>query len=271
MIEQIKNALAEVPRGTASSVHYLYLARIPFLGWVTLFALPLLAITVGQPLVLAAYDLRSSGEAFFVGIAYGLAGGSIYFTAHVITNLCSSRFRLEIKPIVQSRIDKAWASAILLALFINILVGASASKPVLSYTGQIGAAMVGGMLVAFAAGAISSSFPKNPVYRNLVWFGLKIGLRKQKGYLRPISAGVETDDPENWKYEEGHVRAASYTFIVVIAYCIITGKQIAPLVALMLLLSLWVLILAGVTFFGTVTDCHCWSFSLSIFGSQGFL
>jgi hypothetical protein len=253
MIERIKNALAEVPRGTASSVHYLYLARIPFLGWVTLFALPLLAITVGRPLILAAYDLGSSGEAFFVGIAYGLAGGSIYFTAHVITNLCSSRFRLEIKPIVQSRIDKAWASAILLALLINILVGASASKPVPSYTGGIAAAMVGGMLVAFAgafaAGAISSSFPKNPVYRNVVWLGLKIGLRKQKGYLRPISAGIETNNPENWKYEDGHVRAASYTFIVIIAYCIITGKQIAPLVALMLLLSLWVLILAGVTFF----------------------
>jgi len=253
MIERIKNALAEVPRATASTVHYLYLARIPFLGWVTLFALPLLAITVGRPLVLAAYDLASSGEAFLVGIGFGLAGGSIYFTAHVITNLCSNRFRLEIIRVVQSRIDKVWASAILLALLINILVGASASKPVLSYSGGIAAAMVAGMLVAFAgsfaAGAISSSFPKNPVYRNLVWFGIKIGLRKQKGYLRPVSAGVETNDPANWQYEEGHVRAASYTFIVIVAYCIITGKQIAPLVALMLLLSLWVLVLAGVTFF----------------------
>ena len=211
MIERIKNALAEVPRATASIVHYLYLARIPFLGWVTLFALPLLAITVGRPLVLAAYDLGSSGEAFFVGIAFGLAGGSIYFTAHVITNLCSTRFRLEIIRIVQSRIDKAWASAILLAFLINILVGASASKPVLSYSGRIAAAMVAGMLVAFAgtfvAEAISSSFPKNPVYRNLVWFGIKIGLGKQKGYLRPVSADVETNDPAKWKYEEGHVRA----------------------------------------------------------------
>ena len=239
MIERIKNALAEGPRATASTVHYLYLARIPFLGWVTLFALPLLAITIGRPLVLAAYDLASSGEAFFVGIAFGLAGGSIYFTAHVITNLCSNRFRLEINRIVQSRIDKVWASAILLALLINILVGASTSKPVLSYSGGIAAAMVAGMLVAFAgtfaAEAISSSFPKNPVYRNLVWFGIKIGLRKQKGYLRAVSADVETNDPANWKFEEGHVRAASYTFIVVVAYCIITAKQIAPLVALMLL------------------------------------
>src|SRR5258708_40123864 len=110
MIERIKNALAEVPRASASSIHYVYLARIPFLGWGTLFALPLLAITVGRPLVLAAYDLASSGEAFFVGIAYGLAGGSIYFTAHGITNLCSSRFRLKINPILQSRIHTAEAS-----------------------------------------------------------------------------------------------------------------------------------------------------------------
>src|SRR5437899_12603525 len=85
MIERIKNALGEVPRATASTVHYLDLARIPFLGWVTLFALPLLAITVGRPVVLADYDLASSGEAFFVGIAYGLAFVSMYLTAHVTT------------------------------------------------------------------------------------------------------------------------------------------------------------------------------------------
>jgi len=78
MKERIKNALAEVPRATVSTAHYLYLARIPFLGWVALFALPLLAIAVGRPLVLAAYDLASSGEAFFVGMAFGLAGGSIF-------------------------------------------------------------------------------------------------------------------------------------------------------------------------------------------------
>src|SRR5207248_6597103 len=78
MMERIKNALAEGPRAAASTIHYLYLARIPFLGWLTLFVLPLFARWVGRPLVLGAYDLTSGGEAFFVGIAYGLAGGSIY-------------------------------------------------------------------------------------------------------------------------------------------------------------------------------------------------
>src|SRR5437762_1410297 len=253
MMERIKNALAEGPRAAASTIHYLYLARVPFLGWLTLFVLPLFARWVGRPLVLGAYDLASGGEAFFVGIAYGLAGGSIYFTAHVITNLCSKRFRLVIDPIVQSRIDKVWAGAIIVAFFVNILVAAAASKPIYSYSGQIAGAMVLGMLIAFAgalvAREISFRLAKNPTYRGLVWLGIKIGLRKQKGYLRPVSADVETNDPANWKYEEGHVRAVSYTFIVIVAYCIITGKQIAPLVALMLLLSLWVLVLAGVTFF----------------------
>src|SRR6266513_4746237 len=253
MIERIKNALAEVPRAAASTIHYLYLARIPFLGWLTLFVLPLFAIWVGRPLVLAAYDLASTGQAFFVGIADGLAGGSIYFAAHVITKRFSKRFRLVIDPIVQSRIDKVWAGAIIVAFFVNILVAAAASKPIHSYSGQIAGAMVLGMLIAFAgalaAREISFRLAKNPTYRGLVWLGIKIGLRKQKGYLRPVSADVETNDPANWKYEEGHVRAASYTFIVIVAYCIITGKQIAPLVALMLLLSLWVLVLAGVTFF----------------------
>ena len=48
---------------------------LPWLGH--LFVLPLFAIWVGRPLVLGAYDLASSGEAFFVGIAYGLAGGTV--------------------------------------------------------------------------------------------------------------------------------------------------------------------------------------------------
>src|SRR5439155_7919275 len=41
MMERIKNALAEGTRAAASTIHYLYLARIPFLGWLTLFVLPL--------------------------------------------------------------------------------------------------------------------------------------------------------------------------------------------------------------------------------------
>src|SRR5947207_9397485 len=253
MMEWIKNALAEGPRAAASTIHYLYLARIPFLGWLTLFVLPLFARWVGRPLVLAAYDLASGGEAFFVGIAYGLAGGSVYFTAHVITNLCSKRFRLVIDPIVQSRIDKMWAGAIIVAFLVNILVAAAASKPIHSYSGQIAGAMVLGMLIAFAgalaAREISLRLAKNPTYRGWVWLGIKIGLRNQKGYLRPVSADVETNNPAKWEYEDGHIRAVCYTFIVIVAYCIITGNQIAPLVALMLLLSLWVLVLAGVTFF----------------------
>src|SRR5205814_5554500 len=116
----------------------------------------LFARWVGRPLVLGAYDLTSGGEAFFIGIAYGLAGGSIYFTAHVITSLCSKRFRLVIDPIVQSRIDKMWAGAIIVAFLVNILVAAAASKPIHSYSGQIAAALVLGMFLAFA-GALAAS------------------------------------------------------------------------------------------------------------------
>jgi hypothetical protein len=95
--------------------------------------------------------------------------------------------------------------------------------------------MVFGMLVAFAgawiAGVISGNFPNNPGYRNLVRFGIAIGLRNQKGYLRPVADDADPNNPANWEYEDGQVRAVSYTFIVVVAYCIITGRQIAPLVA----------------------------------------
>src|SRR5207248_913967 len=71
----------------------------------------------------------------------------------------------------------------------------------------------------------------------------------QKGYLRAISDDTDTNDPTKWEYEDGQIRALSYTFIVLVTYCVITINDVAPLVALMLLLTLWVLILAGVTFF----------------------
>ena len=251
--KRIENALDAGSRAIASAIHYLYLARIPFLGCATLFSLPLLAISAGRPLVLGAFDLSRYGEAFFVGIAYGLAGGSIYFTAHVITNLCSKRFRLEVDPIVQRRIDKVWAVGILVSLIINILTAASASQASSPFSVCIAGSMAAGMLVALVGASIAGAFairlPKDPIYQTLVRIGIKIGLRRQKGYMRAISHDSETTDPAKWEYEDGQIRAVSYTFIVVLAYYIITGRQVAPLVALMFLLSLCVLILAGVTFF----------------------
>jgi len=149
----------------------------------------------------AAYDLASSGEAFFVGIAYGLAGGSIYFTAHVITNLCSNRFRLEIIRIVQSRIDKVWASAILLALLINILVGASASKTRFFLTAAGFAAGYGRRNARRVRRLVRSrsNFLEFSQESRLSKFSLvrdKNRASEAEGiFLRPVSAGVETNDP----------------------------------------------------------------------------
>jgi hypothetical protein len=254
MRKSIETAIVSFPRAIASTIHYLYLARIPFLGWITLFALPLLATRAARPLVLPAYDLSSNLAGFFVGIAYGLAGGSIYFTARLITNLCSKRFRLRIDQPVQRGIGKVWAWVILIALLLNILTVIRASTPVPYQSVQIAGAILAGTLVALLAaylgGRISVSLPGDPVYRSLVWFGIKIGLRKQQGYLYPISSDkAETINPEDWEYEDGQIRAVSYALIVIIAYLAITAQQIPPLVALMLLLSLGVLVLTGATFF----------------------
>ena len=94
MIERIKNVVAEGPRAAASTIHYLYLARVPFLGWITLVALPLLAIGAGRPLVLAAYDLASNGEAFFVGIAYELLVAASISPPALLPNFVRSAFDL---------------------------------------------------------------------------------------------------------------------------------------------------------------------------------
>src|SRR6266581_4126052 len=65
MMERIKNALAEGPRAAASTIHYLYLARIPFLGWLTLFVLPLFARWVGRPLLLGGVRFGVRWRGFF--------------------------------------------------------------------------------------------------------------------------------------------------------------------------------------------------------------
>jgi hypothetical protein len=275
MKEWIETSIASLPRAIASTIHYLYLARIPFLGWIALFSLPLFATHVARPLVLPAYDLSSNLEGFFVGITYGLASGSIYFTARLITNLCSKRFRLRIDSPVQGRIGKVWAWALLIPLLLNILTVTRASRPNFYQSVQIAGAMLIGILVALLAarlgGTISVSIPRNPLYRSLVWFGIKIGLRKQNGYLYPISADkAGTANPAYWEYEDGQIRAVSYALIVIIAYCAITAQQIPPLVALMLLLSLGVMVLTGVTFFWDRYRLPLLAILVAYFCSMGF-
>lgn len=243
----IKRVVAAFSRGFASTIHYLYLARIPFLGWVTLLALPLLARHAGRPLILGAYDLSSNLQGFSVGVTYGLAGGSIYFAGWLITSLSSKRFRLCTKPLVQRRIEKAWGVAIFLVLLLNILTVIQSSEPAPSKSVQLGVAMAAGVLLAiggaYLGGFVSVRVPSNAVYRSFVWLGMKVGLGKQEGYLYQDPATRE------WEYQNGQIRAVSYAFIVIIAYLIFTARAIPALVTLTLLISLGVLVLTGVTFF----------------------
>jgi len=254
MRQRIKSILRALLPAAASTIHYLYLNRIPFLGWVALLALPLLATGGGRPLVLGAYDLSSPLEGFVVGLTYGLAGGSIFFTALVVTNLCSKRFRLRVKPRVQRAIQRVWTLAILVAFFFNIATVIRASEASVDFSVRIVFAISGGislaLLIAYAGGVICAKLGDNPFYRGLVWFGIAIGLRKQPGYLYPVSVNnLQTTNPQAWEYENGQIRAASYAILVIGIYCLVTDYQIPPIAAVMLLLSLYVLVLTGVTFF----------------------
>jgi hypothetical protein len=86
----IKRIVAAFSRGFASTIHYLYLARIPFLGWVTLLALPLLARHAGRPLILGAYDLSSNLQGFFCG-GYVRAG----WWKHLLCRMAHYELKLE--------------------------------------------------------------------------------------------------------------------------------------------------------------------------------
>ena len=105
--------------------------------------------------------------------------------------------------------------------------------------------------VAYKIGTISDKMGDNPFYRAAVWLGGKVGLQKQRGYLRLRSPNVPeaTKNPDDWDYEDGQARAVIYTLLVLGAYLVITAQAIPPLATLMLLLSLALLVLTAITFF----------------------
>jgi hypothetical protein len=254
MIERTRAGLVAIFSAVASAFHYLYLSRIPFLGLLALIGLPLIAVGAGRALALGAYDLPSNWETLFVGTAYGLAGGSIFFTARLIMNLCAKRFRLSVSEQMQSKLSWAWAIAIFVALLLNLLTILRASSQNHSQSAQLAATTVAGMLLAFAGvywiGTVSDKFGDNLVYRSLVWLGIKVGLQRQSGYLYPRSQDrLQSTDARDWDYEDGQIRAVSYAIVVITSYLFLTARPIPPLVTLMLLLSLSVLVLTGMTFF----------------------
>jgi hypothetical protein len=239
----------------AATIHYLYLSRVPLSGLLTLLGLPLLAIGPGRRLLLGAYDLRNWRQSLFVGLTYGLVAGSIFFTARLVMSLCTKRFRLVISDQVQRRVVWPWLGAIGVALVLNIVTVMRASKPGPIYATEIGGAMLGGLLfavaVAYKIGTISEKMADNAFYRAAVWLGVKAELQKQRGYLRLRSpnSSEASKNPNDWDYEDGQARAIAYTLLAFGAYLVITAQAIPPLAALMLLLSLAVLLLTGVTFF----------------------
>jgi len=277
-VKWIQARAAALPGASASAIHYLYLARVPFLGLITLLALPLTATGAGRSLFLGAYDLFDEskaieiGQAFFVGIACGLAGGSIYFTAKLITSLSPERFKLRIDEATQNAISALWFSAILIALFINLVTVIRASPPSTYQSSLIGVAMVTGITVAVIGvwwAAISDKLEPTWGYRWLVSVGIKIGLQKQPGYL--YSKKKNPANPEDWDYYDGIITAFCFALIVVLAYWVISAVEIPPLVTIALLISLAVLVLAGVTYFGDFYRLPLLVVLLAYFWSMGFL
>ena len=220
-----------------------------------MFWLPFFAAGAGRKLALGAYDLKTGWQSSFVGFTFGLVAGSIFFTARLVTTLCTKRFRLVISEKMQRNLVWPWVVAIAAALALNVVIAMRASKPDSSYLIAIAVTTVGALLVtlaaAYAVGSMADRMENSLFYRAVVWLAVKAGLQLQPGYLHlrsPNSSGGSTN-PADWDFEHRQARAVAYTLLAFLAYVVITYQLIPPLAALMLLLTLAVLMLTALTFF----------------------
>lgn len=244
-------------RIATTSVQYLYLSRVPFLGWLFMAAFPVLSWGPIRTLAIGAFDLapqpgtpekegwQSWGAAFFVGFVLVVTARSIFLSARTIWSLGKARFGLDLSAYARG-LERVWLWGVVLAVVLNVVGVLRVSGA--DYAGQLAVAMVVGILVALGFGAVWNKVTRkaheHPFFQWAAVQARKIGFQPGLGYLH-----VHRDGRVD--FEDGHIRAACYTGFVLLIYCGFGWSHfvLPPLVVLVMLLCLVVLALTGIAFF----------------------
>jgi hypothetical protein len=227
--------------GLGNVIGYLYLSRVPALGLLMLWALPILAVTALRTLVIGAYDLEEFLKPLWVGLALCAVAGSIFISARTVWEAGAARFGT-VWESYEPALKKLWMTMLALAVITNVVVALCVSDPEHFWR------VFGGLLTAFLLALlfhpmivkIRKRLTNGRFGREFLKVMIVLGTADQPGYLY-----------RGERVERTHTSAMAFGIILGGLYTLFAffNVPIPALVAVMMVIAIGVLVLAAAAFF----------------------
>jgi hypothetical protein len=242
----------------SNSAQWVFLARVQWSALLALTILPVLAHTFGRELLIGGYDLNNRLAGFHVGLLLVLVATSIVDTAYIIQEYGQERLREALGHLFVP--SWGWMLLILVMIGINAETAFAATDP------KIRGQMVYGLISGFLVGVGAWLFLDFVVAREIPLLLDKAGtvspliqvcfdwVKSTTSALAGIlpswlRSGYFRVDGNLWVVEPGHIRAAVCFLATTLLYFWLKTKQLTPLCYVLLLITVLVWGLSGLSFF----------------------
>jgi hypothetical protein len=234
---------------SANSAQWVFRARVQWVALLGITILPLLAHTSGRELLIGAYDLNSKGAGFHVGLLLILVATCIVDKAYIEQKYGQERLREALGHLFVP----SWGWILLVSVMIAANAGAAFVATDPKIRGQMLCGLVSGFLDFFVAREILSLLDQAVISSPLIHACADLAkspVSQAAAILPPwISSGYFRLDENAFLIEPGHIRAAVSFVASTLLYWWLRTKRLAPLCYFLLLTTVIVWSLSGLSFF----------------------
>jgi hypothetical protein len=243
---------------SSNSAQWVFLARVQWVALLGLTILPLLAHTSGRELLIGAYDLNNRRAGFQVGLLLILVATSIVDTAYIAQKYGQERLR--------ETLGHLFVPSFGWILLVSVMIAANAWAAFVATGPKIRGCMVCGLISGLLVGVVAWFFLDFFVAREILFLlgqavissplihacaDLAKSPVSQLAAILPswISSGYFRLDENTFVIESGHIRAAVCFAASSLLYLWLRNKRLAPLCYFLLLTTVIVWGLSGLSFF----------------------
>ena len=242
----------------SNSTQWVFLVRVQ---WVVLFGLmilPVLAHSFGRELLIGAYELNNRRAGFDVGLLLTLVATSIVDTAYTAQEYGQERLR---EPL-GNLLFPSWGWVLLALVMVAVNAGAAFAATSHKLRSQVICGLIAGFFLGVAARAFLEFFVAGQilsllgqaVVRSILLHACDDLVKSPVSWLASIlpsciSSGYFRLDENAFLIEPGHIRAAVSFVASTLLYLWLKTKRLTPLCYFLLLTTVIVWSLSGLSFF----------------------
>jgi hypothetical protein len=242
----------------SNSTQWVFLVRVQ---WVALFSLtifPLLAHSFGRELLIGAYELNNRQAGFHVGLLLTLVATAIVDTAYTAQKYGQERLR---EPL-GNLLFPSWGWILLASIMVAVNAGAVFAATSHKLRSQVICGLIAGVFLGVVARAFLEFFVARQilslldqaVFRSTLVHACGDLVKSPVSWLASIlppyiSSGYFRLGENAFLVEPGHIRAAVSFVASTLLYLWLKTKRLAPLCYFLLLTTVIVWSLSGLSFF----------------------